>query len=85
MESVEKHDTKILAVAGKGGVGKTSIAANIVRLLVKNYPGSRILAIDADPAVCSVTAFPPISWKKMSSRQATTRQSPCTAMYTMAI
>ena len=40
MESVEKHDTKILAVAGKGGVGKTSIAANIVRLLVKNHPGT---------------------------------------------
>ena len=45
----EKHDTKILAVAGKGGVGKTSIAASIVRLLAENHPDSRILAIDADP------------------------------------
>lgn len=53
----EKHDTKILAVAGKGGVGKTSIAASIVRLLAENHPDSRILAIDADPAVGLSTAL----------------------------
>ena len=41
----------IIAVAGKGGVGKTSLAANIVRNLVEAYPDKRILAIDADPAV----------------------------------
>lgn len=41
---------KIIAVAGKGGVGKTSIAATIVRLLTETYPDKRILAIDADPA-----------------------------------
>jgi len=40
----------ILAVCGKGGVGKTSISALIVRLLSEN-PAHRILAIDADPAV----------------------------------
>ena len=40
----------ILAVCGKGGVGKTSISALIVRLLSDN-PAHRILAIDADPAV----------------------------------
>lgn len=42
---------KIIAVAGKGGVGKTSISAAIVKLLVQKYPDKKILAIDADPAV----------------------------------
>lgn len=41
----------IIAVAGKGGVGKTSISAMIVRQLVKDHPNERILAIDADPAI----------------------------------
>lgn len=53
-------DTKvpsILAVAGKGGVGKTSIAANMVRLLTEAYPDKKILAIDADPAVGLSTAL----------------------------
>ena len=49
--------TKILAVAGKGGVGKTSIAAVMVRQLVKRYPDKKILAIDADPAVGLATAL----------------------------
>ncbi len=47
----------ILAVAGKGGVGKTSIAATIVRLLAQNHPNKKILAIDADPAVGLSTAL----------------------------
>lgn len=45
------HDTTIIAAAGKGGVGKTSICAAMVRLLAESYPKARILAIDADPAV----------------------------------
>lgn len=49
--------TKILTVAGKGGVGKTSIAANMVRVLTEECPGKRILAIDADPAVGLSTAL----------------------------
>lgn len=52
-----ERGTKIIALAGKGGVGKTSIAATIVRLLVQAYPGKRILAIDADPAVGLSTAL----------------------------
>lgn len=48
---MEERQTKILAVAGKGGVGKTSLAGTIVRLLTEAYPDKRILAIDADPAV----------------------------------
>lgn len=47
----------ILAVAGKGGVGKTSLSATIVRCLVEKYPDKRILAIDADPAVGLSTAL----------------------------
>lgn len=47
----------IITVAGKGGVGKTSISAAIVRELVKNFPDKRILAIDADPAVGLSTAL----------------------------
>ena len=45
------RETTILAVAGKGGVGKTSLSAAFVRLLSEAYPDRRILAIDADPAV----------------------------------
>ena len=41
----------VLAVAGKGGVGKTSLASVMVKLLVEAYPDKKILAIDADPAV----------------------------------
>lgn len=43
--------TQIIALTGKGGVGKTSISATIVKLLVKAHPDKKILAIDADPAV----------------------------------
>ena len=47
----------IIAVAGKGGVGKTSLSATIVRCLVERYPDKKILAIDADPAVGLSTAL----------------------------
>ena len=47
--------TKIIALSGKGGVGKTSISALILRALRKN-PGKRVLAIDGDPAVGFSTA-----------------------------
>ena len=52
-----ERNTKIIAVAGKGGVGKTSISAAFVRLLTDAYPEARILAIDADPAVGLSTAL----------------------------
>ncbi len=54
---MEQAKTCILAVAGKGGVGKTSAAATMVRLLCQAHPGKRILAIDADPAVGLATAL----------------------------
>jgi len=37
-----------IAVAGKGGSGKTSVASLIIRYLKKNGAGP-ILAVDADP------------------------------------
>ena len=53
---MENH-TKILAVSGKGGVGKTSVSAAAVRILTERFPDARILAIDADPAVGLSTAL----------------------------
>ena len=47
----------VIAVAGKGGVGKTSLASVMVKLLVSAHPDKRILAIDADPAVGLSTAL----------------------------
>ncbi len=52
-----KMKARIIAVAGKGGVGKTSLCSAIVRELVEAFPGKRILAIDADPAVGLSTAL----------------------------
>ncbi len=48
---------KILAVAGKGGVGKTTLSASMIRVLSENCPTAKILAIDADPAVGLSTAL----------------------------
>ena len=50
-------EAKVLALTGKGGVGKTSISAAMVRLLARAYPERRILAVDADPAVGLATAL----------------------------
>ncbi len=41
--------TTTIALAGKGGVGKTTVAGMVIKWLAQNQPGS-ILAIDADPA-----------------------------------
>ena len=49
-------DTKIMALCGKGGVGKTSVAALMVKLLACGNE-RKILAIDADPAVGLASAL----------------------------
>lgn len=41
--------TTTIALAGKGGVGKTTIAAMVIKYLAQSQTGS-ILAIDADPS-----------------------------------
>ncbi len=40
--------TKRIAVAGKGGTGKTTLSALLVRYLIENKPGKDILTVDAD-------------------------------------
>jgi CO dehydrogenase maturation factor len=41
--------TTTIALAGKGGTGKTTVAAMVIKHLVQSQPGA-ILAIDADPS-----------------------------------
>lgn len=48
---------KIIALCGKGGVGKTSISATMVKILSEKCPDKRILAIDGDPSVGLATAL----------------------------
>ena len=52
-----ERDTKIIALTGKGGVGKTSVSAALVKLLTEEFPKKKILAIDADPAIGLATAL----------------------------
>lgn len=44
-----------LAVAGKGGVGKTTLAGTLARLLSKD--GYRVIAVDADPSMNLASAL----------------------------
>jgi len=44
------HTSKTIAVCGKGGVGKTTTAALMVKAMTNNSE-KKILAIDADPAI----------------------------------
>ena len=48
--------TKTIALCGKGGVGKTSVSALMIKNLAERKD-LRILAIDADPAVGLCTAL----------------------------
>ncbi len=50
MNMTDKNRTSIIAVCGKGGVGKTSISA-IAAALLSGDPSKKVLAVDADPAV----------------------------------
>jgi CO dehydrogenase maturation factor len=44
--------TTTIAISGKGGSGKTTIAAMIMRYLVEQEKGGAVLAVDADPNSC---------------------------------
>jgi CO dehydrogenase maturation factor len=44
--------TTTIAVSGKGGSGKTTIAAMIIRKLLDQADGGAVLAVDADPNSC---------------------------------
>lgn len=50
MHETENKKTSVIALCGKGGVGKTSLSAAIVNILSTD-PARKVLAIDADPAV----------------------------------
>jgi CO dehydrogenase maturation factor len=41
-----------IAISGKGGSGKTTVAAMLIRCLLESSPGRAILAVDADPNSC---------------------------------
>lgn len=48
---------RLIAVCGKGGVGKTAITAMMGRVLVESGRAGRLLLIDADPAMGLLTAL----------------------------
>jgi len=50
MRETDTSGPIIIAVCGKGGVGKTSISGAIARILLER-PGTKVLAVDADPAI----------------------------------
>ena len=56
MKALVTKNPVLLAVCGKGGVGKTSISALVIKILAEKAD-RRILAIDADPAVGLATAL----------------------------
>ncbi len=54
--------TTTIALAGKGGVGKTTIATMVIKYLARTQPGA-ILAIDADPSSnLNMTLGLPLEW-----------------------
>lgn len=55
--SMKTNSPNIIAFTGKGGVGKTSLSAECIKLIHDLYPDKKILAIDADPAIGLSTAL----------------------------
>ncbi len=47
----------VMAICGKGGVGKTSVSAMVTKILLAERPDAKVLVIDADPAVGLATAL----------------------------
>ena len=56
MPETQDKKTFVIALCGKGGVGKTSLSATIVKILASESK-NKVLAIDADPAVGLATSL----------------------------
>lgn len=54
-ETQKENSGSILVVGGKGGVGKTSVSAMMVKLLIKHH--ENLLVIDADPVSSLIYAL----------------------------
>jgi arsenite-transporting ATPase len=50
LEALAPSGVRLLVVAGKGGVGKTTVAAAIALTLASERPHARVLLLSADPA-----------------------------------
>jgi CO dehydrogenase maturation factor len=51
--SSQKNQSKkafVVAVSGKGGVGKTTLSALMLKYIADNYPDKSVLVVDGDPA-----------------------------------
>ena len=51
MEKPVSYPKKVIAITGKGGVGKTALTAMITKKLVESRKRLKILVIDGDPAM----------------------------------
>jgi arsenite-transporting ATPase len=50
LDLVAPPGVRLVVVAGKGGVGKTTCAASVAMALARRRPGARVLLLSADPA-----------------------------------
>jgi len=50
LDTLAPPGVRVLAFAGKGGVGKTTAAAAVALALAERRPGARLLALSTDPA-----------------------------------
>jgi CO dehydrogenase maturation factor len=57
MSKPSDQNNKLIAVCGKGGVGKTALTAMMSRALVESSNAGKLLLIDADPAMGLLSAL----------------------------